>query len=191
MFYEPKDGHGLPHNPFKAIVAPRPIGWISTRSHQGDNLAPYSFFNALADAPPQVMFAGDLADSIRNARETGEFAVNIVGEAAMAAMNQTSKALPRGADEFAFAGVKKAECRRIDCPCVAGAPAVLECRLSHVVQLLGQQNWLVIGEVVGIHIDETCLTDGLLDVEKYRPVARMGYHDYAVIREVVEMKRPR
>lgn len=191
MFYEPKDGHGLPHNPFKAIMAPRPIGWISTRSSHGDNLAPYSFFNALADAPPQVMFAGDLADSIRNVRETGVFAVNIVGEAAMAAMNQTSKALPRGEDEFVHTGVAKAECRLIDCPRVADAPASLECRLSHVLQLLGHDNWLVVGEVVGVHLDDTCLRNGLLDVASYRPVARMGYHDYAIIREVVEMKRPR
>lgn len=191
MFYEPKDGHGLPHNPFKAIMAPRPIGWISTRSSHGDNLAPYSFFNALADAPPQVMFAGDLADSIRNVRETGVFAVNIVGEAAMAAMNQTSKALPRGEDEFVHTGVAKAECRLIDCPRVADAPASLECRLSHVLQLLGHDNWLVVGEVVGVHLDDTCLRNGLLDVASYGPVARMGYHDYAIIREVVEMKRPR
>ena len=108
MFYEPKNGHGLPYNPFKAIVAPRPIGWISTRGAAGDNLAPYSFFNALTDAPPQVMFAGALADSIHNARQSGVFAVNMVAEAAMAAMNATSKALPLGQDEFGFAGVASA-----------------------------------------------------------------------------------
>ena len=95
MFYEPKNGHGLPHSPFNAIVAPRPIGWISTRGAMGDNLAPYSFFNAIAYDPPQVMFAGDLKDSIRNIRETGVFAVNVVSEALMHAMNETSATVPR------------------------------------------------------------------------------------------------
>ena len=190
MFYEPKNGHGLPHNPFKAIVAPRPIGWISTRGTAGDNLAPYSFFNAMADAPPQVMFAGSLADSIHNARQSGVFAVNMVAEAAMAAMNASSKALPLGHDEFGFAGVAKAECQRIDCPRVADAPATLECRVTHVMQLLGEDNWMVIGEVLGIHLRNDCLTDGLLDIHLYHPVARMGYHDYAIIRDVVALKRP-
>lgn len=191
MFYQPDQGHGLPHNPFKAIVAPRPIGWISSRSAAGDNLAPYSFFNALADAPPQVMFAGDLADSVRNARETGVFAVNIVSQSAMESMNATSKALPRGQDEFTFANVAKAECVTIDCPRVADAPATLECRLTHAVALLGHHNWMIVGEVVGIHLRDDCIADGRFDFRSYHPVARMGYHDYAVVQDVVEMKRPK
>lgn len=191
MFYQPDQGHGLPHNPFKAIVAPRPIGWISSRSAAGDNLAPYSFFNALADAPPQVMFAGDLADSVRNARETGGFAVNIVSQSAMESMNATSKALPRGQDEFTFAKVAKAECVTIDCPRVADAPATLECRLTHAVALLGHDNWMIVGEVVGIHLRDDCIADGRFDFRTYHPVARMGYHDYAVVQDVVEMKRPK
>ena len=190
MFYQPDQGHGLPHNPFKAIVAPRPIGWISSRSAAGDNLAPYSFFNALADAPPQVMFAGDLADSVRNARETGVFAVNIVSQSAMESMNATSKALPRGQDEFTFANVAKAECVTIDCPRVADAPATLEC-LTHAVALLGHHNWMIVGEVVGIHLRDDCIADGRFDFRSYHPVARMGYHDYAVVQDVVEMKRPK
>ena len=191
MFYEPKNGHGLPHNPFKAIVAPRPIGWISTRGAMGDNLAPYSFFNALTDAPPQVMFAGALADSIHTARQPGGSAVNMVAEAAMATMNATSKALSLGQDEFGFAGVAKAECHSIDCPRVADAPATLECRMSHVLQLQGEDNWMVIGQVVGVHLRDGCLTGGMLDIHRFHPVARMGYHDYAIVREVVELKRPK
>ena len=131
MFYTPETGHGLPHNPFNAIVAPRPIGWISTRgADRHDNLAPYSFFNAVAYVPPQVMFASTSAkpdrdgtkDSVAQIRETGVFCVNIVEHAARAAMNQTSKAYARGTDEFAAAGVPKAECLVIDCPRVDGAP---------------------------------------------------------------------
>ena len=117
MFYRPADGHGLPHSPFYAIVTPRPIGWISTRGPLGDNLAPYSFFNAVADNPPQVVFAPNgPKDSLANIRETGVFAVNIVEYAARAAMNDTSVKLPRGSDEFAHAGVDKAECTTIRCP---------------------------------------------------------------------------
>lgn len=190
MFYEPKNGHGLAHNPFKAVVAPRPIGWISSRGAKGDNLAPYSFFNAMADAPPQVMFAGDLVDSIKNVRETGVFAVNMVSEAALAAMNATSKALPHGQDEFAFAGVAKAECATINCPRVADAPATLECRVTNILQLLGRDNWMVTAEVVGIHLRDDCLTAGRFDLTKARLAARLGYRDYAVIDRIFELRRP-
>lgn len=191
MFYRPEDGHGLPHNPFNAIVTPRPIGWISTTGSQGDNLAPYSFFNAVAYVPPQVMFASTgIKDSVRNIRETGVFAVNVVGEAMLNAMNASSAALPRDADEFAVAGLEKARCSTIDCPRVAYAPATLECRLTQEITLLGNGNVLVLGEVTGIHLRDDCMVDGRFDVTRFRPVGRLGYRDYATVTDVFELARP-
>ena len=190
MFYQPSGGHGLRHNPFKAIISPRPIGWISTRAGLGDNLAPYSFFNAVTDAPPQVMFAGGLKDSIANVIERGVFAVNVVEEAMFKSMSETSAALPLGSDEFAHAGVPKAECTTIDCPRVSGAPATLECRMLQVITLKGSDNYMVIGEVTGIHLRDDCLVNGRFDVTHYRPVARLGYMDYAVVRDLVTLPRP-
>lgn len=191
MFYRPADGHGLPHSPFYAIVTPRPIGWVSTRGSLGDNLAPYSFFNAVADSPPQVVFAPNgQKDSLANIRETGVFAVNIVEYAARDAMNATSVKLPLGADEFAHAGVTKAECTTIACPRVADAPATLECRMTEIVDLKGNGNFLVIGEVTGIHLRDDCVIDGRFDVTRFRPLARGGYKDYSVVTEVFQMTRP-
>lgn len=199
MFYRPEEGHGLPHNPFNAIVAPRPIGWISTRSVDGhDNLAPYSFFNAVAYQPPQVMFAttGGKADrlvgkdSLGNIEQTGVFCVNIVEEAALEAMNASSATLPAGTDEFAAARVTKAACKTIACSRVALAPAALECKLSQVLKLEGENNFVVIGEVTGVHLRDDCLTDGKFDPSLFGLVARLGYRDYAVIRERFEMIRP-
>jgi flavin reductase (DIM6/NTAB) family NADH-FMN oxidoreductase RutF len=189
MFYRPQDGHGLPHNPFKAVVSPRPIAWVSTRSAHGDNLAPYSFFNAVGYNPPQVMFAGDLNDSIANARDTGVFAVNMVEETALQAMNATSARFARGVDEFTACGVAKAECTTIPCPRVDGAPATLECRVTQVVELMGG-NWMVIGEVTGVHLRDDCLVEGRFDVTRYHPAARLGYQDYAFVREVTALRRP-
>ncbi|WP_309665034.1 flavin reductase family protein [Tabrizicola sp.] len=189
MFYRPAEGHGLPHSPFYAVVSPRPIGWISTRSTAGDNLAPYSFFNAVSSDPPQVMFAGSRKDSIANAEASGVFAVNIVEEAALHAMNATSARFPHGTDEFEAAGVPKAECQTIDCPRVATAPATLECRVVQVIKLLGD-DYMVLGEVTGIHLRDDCLVDGRFDVTRYHPAARLGYHDYAFVREVTALKRP-
>ena len=190
MFYRPNDGHGLPHSPFNAIVSPRPIGWISTRGPDGDNLAPYSFFNALAYTPPQVMFAGSRKDSIRNVQASGVFAMNVVEEARLDAMNATSAHFPPGTDEFAAADIEKAECQTINCPRVAGAPATLECRMTQVIQLLGADNYIVIAEVTGIHLRDDCLVDGRFDVTRYRPVARLGYKDYTIVREVITLARP-
>lgn len=199
MFYRPEEGHGLPHNPFSAIVTPRPIGWISTRGPDGqDNLAPYSFFNAVAYTPPQVMFAststkpdrGDTKDSVANIRETGVFAVNIVEYAMRDVMNASSGPWPRALDEFAHAGIDKADCETIRCPRVAHAPATLECRLIQIVTLRGKSNFLTLGEVTGIHLRDDCLSDGRFDVTRFNPLARLGYRDYAVIREVFEMERP-
>lgn len=199
MFYRPEDGHGLPHNPFNAIVTPRPIGWISTRGADGrDNLAPYSFFNAVSYVPPQVMFSSTAAkpdrdgtkDSVANIRETGVFAVNVVEYAMREAMNLTSGAYPAEVDEFELAGIARAECETIACSRVAGAPAVLECRLSQVVKLLGAANHLVIGEVTGVHMRDDCMVDGLFDITRFRPVARLGYRDYTSVSEVFSMTRP-
>lgn len=189
MFYRPADGHGLPHSPFSAIVSPRPIGWISTRSVHGDNLAPYSFFNAIGYNPPQVMFAGDRRDSITNAEASGVFAVNIVEEAALHAMNETSARFPIGVDEFTAVGIAKAECETIDCPRVANAPATLECRVVQVIKLLGD-DYMVLGEVTGIHLRDDCLVNGRFDVTRYHPAARLGYHDYAFVHAVTALKRP-
>lgn len=199
MFYRPADGHGLPHNPFKAVVAPRPIAWLSTRGSSGrDNLAPYSFFNAVADRPPQVMFASNdqkpdrdgTKDTLSNIRETGVFCVNIVEFAARGAMNATSANLPAETDEFVHAGVEKASCETIPCARVAGAPAALECRLSRIVRLAGPSNWAVFGLVTGVHLRDDCVVDGRFDVTRFRPIARMGYRDYAVVTEAFEMVRP-
>ena len=191
MFYRPEDGPGLPHNPFNAIVTPRPIGWISTRAGQGDNLAPYSFFNAVAYVPPQVVFSSTSEkDSVANIRESGVFAVNIVEAAALAAMNATSAAFPRGTDEFAAVGIDKAECETIDCPRVAGAPATLECRLIEIIRLRGAANFLVLGEVTGVHLRDDCIVDGRFDVTRFHPASRLGYRDFAVVQEVFELPRP-
>ena len=198
MFYRPEDGHGLPHNPFNAIVTPRPIGWISTRGAMGDNLAPYSFFNAVAYVPPQVMFSststkddrGDTKDSVAQLRETGTFCVNIVEFAMRDAMNLTSGPWQAGKDEFELAGLEKAECETIDCPRVAAAPAALECRVVEIVKLPGAANFVTFGEVTGVHLRDDCLVDGRFDVTTFQPLTRLGYRDYSVIREVFEPKRP-
>jgi flavin reductase (DIM6/NTAB) family NADH-FMN oxidoreductase RutF len=198
MFYRPADGHGLPHNPFNAIVTPRPIGWVSTRAGTRDNLAPYSFFNAVAYTPPQVMFASTSRkadreagkDSVNQARESGVFCVNIVEFAARAAMNASSEMFPAEVDEFEAAGVAKAECATIPCPRVADAPASLECRVTDIVTLKGRDNFLILGEVTGVHLRDDCVVDGRFDVTRFNPLARLGYKDYAVVREVFELARP-
>ncbi len=149
MFYRPKDGHSLPHNPFNAIVTPRPIGWISTRDAQGrDNLAPYSFFNGVAYVPPQVMFASTgtkadvdgTKDSMANIRETGVFCVNVVEYAMRDAMNASSATLPHGADEFGHAGIEKAECGERACARVANAPPSLESRWPQLAKIEADNN---------------------------------------------------
>ena len=199
MFYRPEDGHGLPHNPFNAIVTPRPIGWISTRDADGvRNLAPYSFFNAVAYVPPQVMFASTgtkpdqdgTKDSVANIRATGEFCVNIVSEALKDAMNASSATLPAESDEFEAAGLTAVPCETIGCDRVAESPANLECRLTQIVTLEGQSNFVVFGEVTGIHMRDDCLKDGRFDITTYRPLSRLGYRDYTVIRDLFELARP-
>lgn len=199
MFYQPQDGHGLPHDPFNAIITPRPIGWISSRDAQGrDNLAPYSFFNGAAYEPPQVMFAstGSKADrdsgkdSLANIRETGVFCVNVVEAAAIDAMNMSAGDYGRDVDEFSTAGLARAQCITIDCARVADAPAALECRMTQIVRLKGADNHVVFGEVTGIHLRDDCLVDGKFDITRFNPLARLGYRDYAIIRDPFTLKRP-
>lgn len=199
MFYRPEDGHGLKHNPFNAVVTPRPIGWISTRGADGtENLAPYSFFNAVAYVPPQVMFASTSAkpdrdgtkDSVANIRETGVFCVNIVEYAMRDVMNETSGPWARDVDEFEKAGIEREPCREIQCSRVAGAPAALECRMTEIVTLRGEANFLVLGEVVGVHLRDDCVEDGMFNVLKFQPLTRLGYRDYSRITEVFSLMRP-
>ncbi len=199
MFYRPTEGHGLPHNPFNAIVSPRPIGWISTRDSAGqNNLAPYSFFNAVAYVPPQVMFAStsskpdqtDTKDTVANIRDTGSFCVNIVEYAMRDVMNASSAPLGKEEDEFAVSGATAAPCHEIDCARVAGAPASLECRMTQIVKLEGEANYTVFGEVVGVHIRDDTIIDGRFDVRSFQPLSRLGYRDYARVTELFELVRP-
>ena len=203
VFYRPDPrtgaGHGLPHNPFNAIVTPRPIGWISTRGADGtDNLAPYSFFNAVSYFPPQVMFASTGAkpdrdgtkDSVANIRDTGVFAVNIVSHDLRDAMNHSSGPWDKATDEFALTGLDKGQCQTIDCPFVTAAPATLECRMTQIVTLAGDNNLMVIGEVTGIRLSDACIVDGVFDVLRFNPLSRLGYRDYASVTEVFSLKRP-
>ncbi|WP_370228183.1 flavin reductase family protein [Cognatishimia sp.] len=199
MFYRAEDGHGLPHNPFKAIISPRPIAWISTQDGAGvPNLAPYSFFNGVSDAPMQVMFASTGAkddqdgtkDTVANIRETGEFCVNIVSHALMQAMNVSTEGFDKGVNEFEKAGLTAAHCNTIGCPRVYEAPASLECKLDQIIRLKGDTNYMVIGEVTGVHLQDDCIVDGIFDVTKYQPLARLGYRDYAKVSEVFSLARP-
>jgi flavin reductase (DIM6/NTAB) family NADH-FMN oxidoreductase RutF len=197
-FYEPARGHGLPHDPFKAIVAPRPIGWIATRDGRGRaNLAPYSFFNAFSSSPPIVGFCSEgRKDSIRNIEETGEFVANLATRALAAAMNRTSAPVPSEVDEFALAGLTPAPCRLVAAPRVAESPAALECRLLQVVRLRdldGREldSYLALGQVVGVHIAAAYLREGRFDTAAAQPIARAGYRgDYFELGAMFEMLRP-
>jgi flavin reductase (DIM6/NTAB) family NADH-FMN oxidoreductase RutF len=198
-FYEPGTGHGLPYDPFKAIAAPRPIGWISTIDRQGCvNLAPYSFYNALGDNPPIVGFSsGGRKDSIRNIEETGEFVANLVTKTLAEAMNQTSAAVARDVDEMALAGLTAAPCRIVAAPRVAESPAALECKLLQIVHLHDIQGrpleqYLTLGQVVGVHIASAYLKDGIFDLVAAQPIMRAGYQsDYVEISGTFKMVRPK
>jgi flavin reductase (DIM6/NTAB) family NADH-FMN oxidoreductase RutF len=197
MFYEPKNGHGLPHDPFKAIVAPRPIGWISTVDSEGrHNLAPYSFFNAISSSPPMVCFSSEgRKDSVRNAKATGEFVCNLATVALAVGMNQSAAAVPPEIDEFELARLATAPCRRVKPLRVAASPAALECKVLDVLNLRDVdgrelERYLVLGQVVGVHIDENYLDNGLFATARAVPLARCGYRDYASVAEVFQMLRP-
>ncbi len=197
MFYEPRHGHGLPHDPFKAIVAPRPIGWISTVDAQGrPNLAPYSFFNAVHSRPPMVMFTSEtMKHSAANAIATGEFVFNLCSRPLFEAMNVSSGAQAEGVSEFEAAGLEAAPCRVVRAPRVAAAPAALECRVTSSARLhdadgAALEGWIIIGQVVGVHIGEAFLREGRFDTAAAQPVARCGYRDYAAVTELFEALRP-
>ena len=198
-FYDPAAGHGLPHDPFKAIVAPRVIGWISTRAASGAlNLAPYSFFGAFATFPPIIGFSSEgHKDSIANIEATGEFVWNFTSRTLAEQMNRTSAPVAAGVDEFALAGLTPAAGRNVSVPHVAESPAALECRLLQVVRLHTldgepMNNWLALGQVVGVHIQNAYLKDGLFDTQAAQPVMRAGYlSDYAQIGEKFQMIRPK
>ena len=198
-FYEPSRGHNLPHDPFKAIVAPRPIGWISTCDPEGRvNLAPYSFFNAVCDRPPMVMFSsGGWKHSVANIQATGEFVCNLVTRPLAEKMNLTSASVPHEVNEFEFAGLAAASSRVVAPPRVAEAPAALECRLIEIVRLhdlrgAALDHYVTIGQVVGVHIDRAYLKDGLFDLLATHPIQRAGYAaDYTEATVGFQMARPR
>lgn len=201
MFYEPdKDDHGLPFNPYKSIVVPRPIGWISTIDRDDVvNLAPYSQFNNLGYDPPYVMFSGNAfpgtgsrKDSVRNATDSGEFVVNMATYELREAVNITSQFVARGVDEAALAGLEMIPSRLVKPPRVAASPVHLECRFHASLVLPGnafdQVHHVVIGRVVGVHIRDDVLTpEGKLDVLKVRPLARLGYFDYTTVDSLFTM----
>jgi flavin reductase (DIM6/NTAB) family NADH-FMN oxidoreductase RutF len=186
MFYEVAKGHGLPHDPFKALVAPRPIGWISAVSARGEvNLSPYSYFNALSDRPHVVGFSSDgRKDALTFVEETGEFVCNLATYELRAPMNATSAPLPRGASEIDHSGLTPAPSRLVRPPRVAESPVALECRWLQTVPLTPLEGearyFLVIGQVVGIHIDDRFIVGGRVNTAAMRPIARAGYSDYFV-----------
>jgi flavin reductase (DIM6/NTAB) family NADH-FMN oxidoreductase RutF len=198
MFYEPAlRNHGLSHDPLKALVAPRPIGWISSLSAAGViNLAPYSFFNLVSDRPPIVMFSSDgRKDSLANVEETGEFVCNIVTEAFTAAMNTSSAPFPPEINEFEKVGLAMEASRLVKPPRVQGIAAALECKVTDICPLAGLNGHagrytMVLGEVIGVHVDEAILKDGRVDAQHFRLLARLGYMDYAVVERVFELQRP-
>lgn len=187
-FYRPEEGHGLPHDPFKAIVTPRPIGWISTVDAEGrPNLAPYSFFNALCSQPPILGFSSEeRKDTLANIEATGEFVFNLATGPLAAAVSLTSRPVAADVDEMVLAGLAAAPSRVVRPPRVALSPAALECRLIEVHRITDldgrpTENHLVIGQVVGVHIARAYLRDGLFDTAAAAPLARCGYvADYAV-----------
>jgi len=195
MFYDAvKNDHGFQYDPFKAIVAPRPIGWVSTLSPDGkSNLAPYSYFNAFSQAPHYVAFgSGPRKDSMRNIEETGEFTFSLATFDLREQMNASSAHVTT--DEFELAGLTKADSQIVKPPRVAESPAALECCLHRIVPLPDDDgnahNFLIIGRVLGIHIDDRFIVDGRVDTAAMRPIARLGYSEYATVGEAWKMRRP-
>ncbi|GAB7541902.1 flavin reductase family protein [Cupriavidus sp. 8B] len=188
-YYEPAEGHGLSHNPLNALVAPRPIGWISSRDAQGRvNLAPYSFFNAFNYDPPIIGFSSIAwKDSVQNASETREFTWNLVTRELGDQMNQTSSPLPRGEDEFQFAGLTAVAGRKVNVPRVGESRAAMECKVIDIVQFRNTEGekvggWLVLGEVVAVYIDKTLLKDGVYQTAEAYPIMRSGgLNDYVQV----------
>ena len=205
MYFDPKDGMKPPpftHTVYNALVVPRPIGWISTISTDGViNLAPFSFFNLLCSEPPMVMFAANgkhphgHKDSIVNVEATGEFVCNLVSEALGAQMNATSASVSSDTDEFDLAGLETEPSELVKPPRVKASPIHLECTFHGTMELPSNdpksRNVICVGRVIGIHIRDDVLKDGIIDIESIRPLARLGYRDYTVIEKVISMSRPK
>jgi flavin reductase (DIM6/NTAB) family NADH-FMN oxidoreductase RutF len=200
-FYEPSKGHGLRHDPFNAIIGPRPIGWISSRDSKGNvNLAPYSFFNAFCYVPPIIGFASiGWKDTVTNIKETGEFVWNLATKDIGEAMNKTSATLPHGTDEFEVAGLAKVPSQKVSVPRVGESLVTFECKLSQLLPLEGvggrkTDSLMIFGEVVAVHIDKRLIKDGVYQTADAHPILRAGrLGDYAEIRPdaMFEMVRPR
>ena len=199
MFFEPRlrDKSVMRHDPFKALIAPRPVGWVSTMDREGRvNLAPYSFFNAFSSEPPIVGFCSEGAkDSLTFAREGGEFVWNMATWDLRDEMNATSAPLERGHSEFAHAGLETAPSRLVRPPRVKASPAHLECKVVDIFQLRDVNGepvprFLVMGQAIGIHIDDRFIEKGVVQITKMKPIARCGYQDYTVLNEVFALKRP-
>ena len=199
-YYEPRNGHGLKHDPFNAIIAPRPIGWISSRDGKGNvNLAPYSFFNGFCYHPPIIGFSStSWKDSVANLQETGEFVWNLATMDLAQQMNATAAHVAHEVNEFAIAGLTPAPCRIVKVPRVAESPVSFECKVAQIIQLQGADGtkanaWLTLGEVVAVHIDKAMIKDGVYQTALARPIVRAGRKgDYFVIRQdaMFEMTRP-
>lgn len=198
MFYDTRDGsRPLKHDPFKAIVAPRPIGWITTISARGEvNLAPYSYFNGINSRPNLVMFSSEgFKDSVRNVQETGEFVCNLATWDLREAMNETAAPMAAGQNEMVRAKLEATPSQLVRPPRVAASPCALECKSIQIVALhdidgKSVDGHLVIGQVIGVHIDDRFIKNGLLDTAAMRPIARCGYHDYAAVEATFTLVRP-
>lgn len=198
MFYDArKNDHGLPHDPVKAIIAPRPIGWITSMSAKGEiNLAPYSFFNGVSSRPAVVMFSSEgRKDSLAFITETKEFVCNLATWDLRDAMNKTSAPLERGVNEMEQAGLAAAPSRLVKPPRVAASPCALECQLLQIVPIDDIEGrsidcHVVFGQVIGVHIDDQFIRNGLLDTAGMKPIARCGYNNYAVVESEFRLARP-
>ena len=195
--YYHAERHGLPYDPLKAIVAPRPIGWISAYDRNGvSSLAPYSFFNLVSDKPKIVMFASvGWKDAATNARDRGAFAANLVREADLDRMNQSSAAIPSGRSEFVEFGIPETRCKAVDAPRVADAATCLECKVTQIIEpisLGGEATGavMVLGQVIGYHIADELMPEGLFDTAAARPASRLGYKDYGVTDRTFTLARP-
>ena len=198
MYFDPRtQSHGLPHSPYTALAVPRPIGWISTIGPGGIvNLAPYSFYNMVSAYPPFVMFASaPRKDSQRNAEQSGEFVVNIATWELKDVMNASSADYPPDEGEPDALAIEMAPSRQVKPPRVARTPAALECKYYKTIELVGSDgkrnpSSVVLGEVIGVYIDDAVIVDGMVDVTRFKPVARLGYFDYCVVEKVFSMPRP-
>jgi flavin reductase (DIM6/NTAB) family NADH-FMN oxidoreductase RutF len=199
LFFEPhkRDKSVLKYDPFKALVAPRPVGWISSRDHDGRiNLAPYSFFNAFSGVPPIVGFCSEgEKDSLTFARESGEFVWNMATYDLRFQVSESSAPLVRGESEFEHTGLTMAPSMLVKAPRVAESPAQLECKVTQIIQLLDMNGaatprFLCMGQVIGLHIDDQYIADGIVQVPRMKPIARCGYQDYSVLDEVFAITRP-